>query len=108
MKKYMSVDEMQEDPEFETQFVQEFTHLLSGSTVILELSGADAWALLGQIQLACRLPSNNGPTREAVERIGRSIQAAVASAGALAIVAEAGWSGVAESRDDGSRLGRSH
>jgi hypothetical protein len=73
-----------------TQFSEEFARLKQ-QPVILQLGGWEAWALLAQIQLACRHPENNGPTRQVAEQIARQIQAAVATTPALAAMAEMGW-----------------
>ena len=72
------------------QFAVEFAKIKQ-QPVILQLGGWEAWALLGQIQLACRHPENNGPTRQVAEQIARQLQAAVATTPALAAMAEMGW-----------------
>ncbi len=72
------------------QFGAEFA-ALQGRPCVLQLDGPEAFALLGQIQLACRHPRNLGPSRQIAERIGRLIQATVATTPALAAVAEMGW-----------------
>jgi hypothetical protein len=50
-----------------------------------------AWALLAQLQLACRHPRNQGPTRRMVERFARQLQGLIAPEGVLARLAERGW-----------------
>ncbi len=73
------------------QFKAEFAALQDHPGVILQLGAWEAWALLGQLQLACRHPRNNGPTRQIAERFARQIQAAVATTPALKVIAERGW-----------------
>jgi hypothetical protein len=73
------------------QFSKEFAHLNQIPAITLQLGAVEAWALLGQIQLACRHPMNLGPTRQIAEQIARQLQAAVATTPALAAVAEMGW-----------------
>jgi hypothetical protein len=75
------------------QFNAEFV-ALQGRPFVLQLDGPEAFALLGQIQLACRHPANKGPSRQIAERIGRLIQATLATTPALAAVAEYGWNPV--------------
>lgn len=45
--------------------------------VVLELTVAQALVLIVQLQLACRHPSNIGPTRRTAEGIARVIQDAI-------------------------------
>lgn len=84
----MCDDEATLQAEFEAEFeaLTARTHHL-----YLRLTPLEAWALLGQIQLAMRHPKNVGPTRRMVESIARRIQFVVAPEGALAIIARRGW-----------------
>ena len=73
------------------QFQAEFADLEEHPGVVLRLGAVEAWAVLGQLQLACRHPANNGPTRQIAEQVARQLQAAVATTPALRVVAEMGW-----------------
>lgn len=57
----------------------------------LEMSKFDAWILMSTLQLACRHPQFNGPTRKIAEEIARQIQGAVADSDSLKMLAEMGW-----------------
>lgn len=81
---------MSDDPLF-NQFRQDFLALEHHPGVHLELTAIEAWMLLGQIQIACRHPENNGISRATVEKLARQIQAGLAVTPALAAVAERGW-----------------
>lgn len=72
-------------------FAAEFAQLRDHPPIVLEIGAVEAWVLLAQLQLACRHPQNTGPSRQIAARIARQLQEAIASGGALAIVAEMGW-----------------
>ena len=77
----------------EAAFVAEFDALCNSThTLVFSCSPLEAWALLCQVQLACRHPENTGPTRDVAVRIARGFQRQIATTPALAIVAECGWS----------------
>jgi hypothetical protein len=81
-----------DDDQLEAQFIAEFAALAARvDTIRLSLTPLEAWALVCQLQLACRHPENTGPTRQMVEQIARRLQFIVAPSGALAVVAERGW-----------------
>lgn len=64
--------------------------MLSGP-VVIELTPAEAWIVLSQLQLALRHPQNTGPSAKIAREIAQRIQAVVARESVLAAVAEAGW-----------------
>ena len=79
--------------DLEAAFVAEFEELAQRThRLVLSVTPLEAWALLCQVQLACRHPENTGPTRAIAVRIARQFQSQIAPDGALAIVAERGWS----------------
>ena len=58
----------------------------------IELSHGDVWCLVSAIQLACRHPQFQGPIRDKVESIARSLgEALVGRHPGLLNVYEAGW-----------------
>lgn len=60
--------------------------------VHLEISKLDAFFLIAQVQLACRHPGNNGPTRARIECIMRDLGKALAIHDAdLRNLIELGW-----------------
>lgn len=67
------------------------THLQTYPDIMLQLTPGEAWCLLAQLQLACRHPDNNGPSRKVAEEIARYLQTAVATTPALAELAARGW-----------------
>ena len=81
-----------DDAALQAQFQTEFAALAARiDTIRLSLTPLEAWALLGQIQLASRHPDNTGPTWRMTESIARRLAAIIAPSGALKIVAERGW-----------------
>lgn len=62
-----------------------------GGTIQLELTVMEAWALIGQVQLALRHPENNGDAAGIAEPVARRLQAAIATEGVLAEVLELSW-----------------
>lgn len=83
------------------EFTQEFAQLDQQPDIVLELSPTSAWCLMAQIQLACRHPSNEGPSRAIAESIARDIQLVLATTPALAAVAEHGWDASYDEEVDG-------
>jgi hypothetical protein len=78
--------------DLEAAFAAEFRELVERThRLVLSLTPLEAWALLSQVQLACRHPENTGPTRAIAVQIARQFQRQIAGEGALARVAEEGW-----------------
>ncbi len=73
------------------EFLRDFSGLESHPGMDIHLSGYQAWCLLSQIQLACRHPDNDGPTRQIAEGIAHVIEQSVATTPALQEVARRGW-----------------
>jgi hypothetical protein len=74
------------------QFSEEFRNLcLDPQPIELLLSKLQAWALLGQLQLALRHPKNKGATADLAKHVAQIIQKQVAVTPALAEVAKRGW-----------------
>lgn len=64
-----------------------------GATVTLTLSPLEAYAVLGNLQLACRHPENDGQGAAITEAVGRRIQQAIAPKGSpLEKLIEVAWS----------------
>lgn len=82
------------------RFREEFAGMEQHPGIVLDLSGYQAWCLLGQIQLACRHPENVGPSRQIVEGLARTIEAEVATTPALQEVARRGWLAEYDEEDD--------
>ena len=59
--------------------------------ILLELSGSQAWALLCQVQLACRHPGNTGWSRDTAELLARKLEIALAITPGLKRMAALGW-----------------
>jgi len=76
-----------------TQIEKAFVELCNDpQPVHLEISKALTWQLCSAIQLACRHPSFNGPTRKSTEEFAREVlQALCANNNDLRQLAEMGW-----------------
>lgn len=77
--------------EFEAQFIRELATLRNRPNVKLELTALAAYCLIGQIQLACRHPANDGHGRDIAEAVARVLINQVATTPALAEVIRRGW-----------------
>jgi hypothetical protein len=69
----------------------DFRKLTQGPNLTVELSPFEAWCLMATVQLACRHPEFNGPTRQIAEKTARRLQAMVATTPPLQMLAERGW-----------------
>lgn len=80
------------DYELFKRFVEEFRSLNSNHPgLILYLTPLECWYLLGQLQLACRHPRNNGRSRQYAKNLALALQLEIASTPALNTVASRGW-----------------
>lgn len=77
--------------QLERQFKDDFIRLGEAPDVFIQLTATAAWCLLGQLQLACRHPRNNGASRQVAEDVAHEIQDRLATTPALRRVAEMGW-----------------
>ena len=83
---------MAEDP-LELKFKKEFEKLTrSRSIVNLRLSTLETWVVFSHLQLALRHPKNKGPSADIARKVAYRIQSKIAPTGALAKVAQRGWS----------------
>jgi len=83
---------MSEDP-LQQQFVKEFQKLTRSRAVVnLRLSTLETWVVFSHLQLALRHPQNTGPTADIARKVAYRIQSKIAPTGALAKVAQRGWS----------------
>lgn len=83
---------MHNEDELFDRFQEEYLVLFrSGEGIRIEATPATWWCMMSAVQLACRHPDFDGPTRHIAEQAARQIQRLIAPSGALAIVAERGW-----------------
>jgi hypothetical protein len=77
----------------EKKFTQEFTEFCnSAKSFTLTLQPAQAWMLLGQLQLALRHPDNRGAPAEMAFSIAKQLEAYVSQGGpTVAMIAAFGW-----------------
>jgi hypothetical protein len=89
------VGDSPEDPELLAAFTREFTRLLRTDELVgISLGPAEAWAVLGHLQMALRHPGATGETSDLARAVGRDIQARICRPGsALAWVADLAWKG---------------
>jgi hypothetical protein len=81
-----------DDAKLERAFRREFRTMCGREDrMLVAATPLQLWSVLSAVQLACRHPGFNGPTRKIVEEVARRIQNLVASDGALAVIAERGW-----------------
>jgi hypothetical protein len=66
--------------------------------VLLEMSGWDAWVLMGALQVVARHPGLGESVRARVEHMARTVQASFDAVPALAELAEQGWNPAADVR----------
>jgi hypothetical protein len=69
----------------------ELNELKKGQTITLQLKPLQAWALLGNLQLALAHERNQGTTARIGYRIAKQLERAVAATPALREVARRGW-----------------
>lgn len=75
-----------------TEFQEAFREVCSAPTMQLEVTPYEMFAVLAQIQLACRHPKNVGPSREVAERVVRGWEEILAErVPQIARYAAAGW-----------------
>lgn len=80
------------DEQDERLMIVRLTHLLQEHPGMnLQLSGVDAWSLLGALQLVCRHPGIGAAVRARIERIARTIQAGFDGMPLAADLAQRGW-----------------
>lgn len=77
-------------PDFEA-FARDFVALQDAPRVLFDLAAIQAWALMAQLQLACRRPENQGYTRQVAEDIAKEIGIRLATTPALKEVVQRGW-----------------
>jgi len=83
-----AVIEPRGDDDLYEKFVAEFAEMENHPGIELRLDAMQGWAIFSAIQLACRHPLFQGPTRQMVEAIARRLQEVVAQTPALKAIAE--------------------
>jgi len=77
----------------EQQFKKEFETLSRRRSIVnLRLSTLEIWVVFSQLQLALRHPQNKGLSADIARKVAYRIQNKIAQNGALAKVAQRGWS----------------
>jgi hypothetical protein len=71
----------------------ELQELRTREPITLQIRPLEAWALLGNLQLALSSELNRGATARIGRRIARQLEQAVATTPALKELARRGWSG---------------
>lgn len=77
----------------------------SGWMLKMELTHADAWILLAQLQLALRHEKNVGPSADRMRAIALWIESQVATTDALQTLAQWGWQSEKNDKDDEKKDG---
>ncbi len=75
------------------QFKKEFKKLCRRRSIVnLRLSTLETWVVFSHLQLALRHPENKGLSADIARKVAYRIQSKIAPNGALAKVAQRGWS----------------
>ena len=74
-----------------SEFKRDFEVLPESDPVEMVVNPLACWCVMSAIQLACRHPEFDGPTREVAEGFARKLQERVAVTPALQRVAAMGW-----------------